>query len=106
MNVSRILISILIMATVTYLVRMLPLVIVQKKISNRFIKSFLVYVPYAVLAAMTFPGILYSTGNVYSACFGLLTAFVLAYNNQGLLTVALGSTAAVFIAAQIMHLLT
>lgn len=102
MNVQRILICTLIMATVTYFIRMLPLAIFKKKIHNRFIRSFLAYVPYAVLAAMTFPEILYSTGNLYSAVIGLAAALILAYQDKGLLTVALGSTAAVFIAEQVM----
>lgn len=105
MNDTRILICIFIMALVTYVVRMLPLAIFKKKINNRFVKSFLAYVPYAVLAAMTFPEILYSTATVYSACFGLFAALFLAYKNKGLLTVALGSTAAVFVAEQLIHLL-
>ncbi|NLJ31286.1 MAG: AzlD domain-containing protein [Clostridiales bacterium] len=104
MTEPRVFISILIMAGVTYLVRMLPLVIFKKKITNRFVRSFLAYVPYAVLAAMTFPGILYSTGSVSSAAFGLLTALVLAYHNKGLLTVALGASAAVFAAQQLLSL--
>lgn len=98
LSVERILFSTLIMAGVTYLVRMLPLVVFKQKITNRFIRSFLAYVPYAVLAAMTFPGILYSTASVYSAAFGLLAALLLAYHNRGLLTVALGAAAAVFTA--------
>ncbi|MBW7571598.1 AzlD domain-containing protein [Caproiciproducens faecalis] len=102
MNVQRILICTLIMATVTYFIRMIPLAIFKQKIHNRFIRSFLAYVPYAVLAAMTFPEILYSTGNLYSAVIGLAAALILAYQDKGLLTVALGSTAAVFIAEQVM----
>lgn len=111
MNYTRILICIFIMAAVTYIVRMLPLAIFKKKINNQFIKSFLAYVPYAVLAAMTFPEILYSTANsysttnLYSAGFGLIVALFLAYKNKGLLTVALGSAAAVFVAEQLIHLL-
>ncbi len=93
------------MAAVTYLVRMLPLAIFKKKITNRFIRSFLAYVPYAVLAAMTFPEILFSTASIYSAGFGLIAALVLAYQNKGLLTVALGSSAAVFVAEQVIHLI-
>ena len=46
-----------VMAGVTYLVRMLPMVIFRKKIKSRFIRSFLYYIPYAVLAAMTFPAV-------------------------------------------------
>jgi len=105
MNYQRILISVFIMAFVTYLVRMLPLAIFKKKITNPFIRSFLAYVPYAVLAAMTFPAILYSTAGIYSAGFGLIAALVLAYHNKGLLTVALGSAAAVFAAKQLIGLL-
>ncbi len=105
MNYQRLLICIFIMAFVTYIIRMLPLAIFKKKINNRFVKSFLAYVPYAVLAAMTFPEILYSTANLYSAVFGLGAALLLAYKDKGLLTVALGSTAAVFIAEQLIRLL-
>ncbi len=104
MNYTRILISIFIMAIVTYLVRMLPLAIFRKKITNRFIRSFLAYVPYAVLAAMTFPAILYSTANVYSAGVGLAAALFLAFRGKGLLTVALGSTAAVFVTEQMIRI--
>ena len=85
------------MALVTYLPRMLPIVVFQRKINNRFIKSFLAYVPYAVLAAMTFPEILYATSSVVSAVAGLLAALVLSYYKRGLLTGALGSTVAVLV---------
>lgn len=105
MNYTRILLSILVMALVTYLPRMLPLAIFKKKIQNRFIKSFLAYVPYAVLAAMTFPEILYSTSHMISAAAGMLTALVLAYFNKGLLTVALSSTAVVFVVEQVLKLM-
>ncbi|MCI9273196.1 MAG: AzlD domain-containing protein [Clostridiales bacterium] len=102
MNYTRILIAVLIMAVVTYLPRMLPLAIFKKKIKSRFIRSFLAYVPYAVLAAMTFPEILYSTSNMLSAAAGLLVALILSYFGRGLLTVALSSTAAVFVVEQIL----
>lgn len=105
MNYTRILLAILVMAVVTYLPRMLPLAIFQKKIQNRFIKSFLAYVPYAVLAAMTFPEILYSTSNMISAAAGMLTALILAYFNKGLLTVALSSAAVVFVVEQGLRML-
>lgn len=102
MNYTRILLAIFIMAVVTYLPRMLPLAIFKKKIKSRFIRSFLAYVPYAVLAAMTFPEILYSTSNMLSAAAGLLVALALSYFGRGLLTVALSSTAAVFVVEQIL----
>lgn len=70
---------ILTMAVVTYLIRMLPMTLVRKKINSRFIKSVLYYIPYAVLSAMTFPAVFYSTGNVMSAVCGTVTAVILAF---------------------------
>lgn len=97
MNTSKLVVYIAIMAGITYLVRMLPLAIFRKKIKNAFIKSFLNYVPYAVLSAMTFPAILSSTASIYSAIVGLLVAVTLAYFNKSLLTVALSACGSVFI---------
>ena len=91
-----------VMAGVTYLVRMLPLVLVKKKIENRFINSFLYYVPYAELAVMTVPAIFSSTASLPSAIAGFVVALILAYFERGLLTVAAASCAAVFIAELIM----
>lgn len=96
-NLKSLLIYLAVMAGVTYLVRMLPLVIFRKKIENRFIKSFLYYIPYAVLAAMTFPAVFYSTGGIWSALAGLAVALLLAFFEKGLVTVALLSSLAVFI---------
>lgn len=95
---------ILVMAGVTYLIRMLPLALSKKEITNIYIKSFLYYVPYACLAAMTFPAILYSTASIYSALAGLLVAIIAAYRGKGLLTVALLACAAVFIAERLLPL--
>lgn len=96
---------ILTMAGVTYLIRMLPLVLSKKEITNTYIKSFLYYVPYACLAAMTFPAILSSTANTYSALVGFAVAVIAAYKEKKLLTVALLACAAVFITEQIMLLI-
>ena len=96
-SLKSLLIYLAVMAGVTYLVRMLPLVIFRKKIENRFIKSFLYYIPYAVLAAMTFPAVFYSTGGIWSALAGLAVALLLAFFEKGLVTVALLSSLAVFI---------
>ncbi len=112
MNYTYVLISILIMALVTYLPRMLPLVLFRKTIENRFIKSFLAYVPYAVLGAMTFPGILFSTspdGGFSPVYFlgglaGMLVAVVLAFFKRGLLLVAVSSVAAALIAQELLGL--
>ena len=93
-----------VMAGVTYLIRMLPLVLIKKKLKNRFLKSFLYYIPYAVLSVMTVPAIFTSTGSVVSATAGFVTAVILAYFEHGLLTVAAFSCAAVFIAELFMRL--
>ena len=77
-----------VMAGVTYLVRMLPLVLVRKKIKNRFIRSFLYYVPYSVLVAMTLPAIFFSTGSIISAALGTIVAVLLAFFRKSLITVA------------------
>ena len=90
------------MAVVTYLVRALPLTLIRKEITNKFLKSFLYYVPYVALAAMTFPAILSSTESVISALAGLVTALVLAYFNKGLFIVSVSACAAVFIAELII----
>ena len=87
-----------IMAGMTYLIRVIPMAVFRKKITNRFVRSFLSYVPYAVLSAMTFPAIFYSTGSVASAAAGCAAALALAYWNKGLLTGALGAAAAVLLA--------
>lgn len=97
MSTGYIVIGIMVMALVTYLIRVLPFVIFRKKITNVRVKSFLYYVPYAVLSAMTFPAIFSSTGTYASAAAGCGVAVLLAYLKKGLLTVAVGAAAAVFI---------
>ncbi len=94
-----------VMAVTTYLIRMLPLTLFQKKIRNRYIRSFLYYVPYACLAAMTFPAILYSSASVYSAAAGFLVAIVLSLREKSLLTVALSACGTVFVVERILELL-
>ncbi len=92
------------MALTTYLVRMLPLTVFRKPIKSRFVRSFLHYVPYACLAAMTFPAILQDTGSMLSGGAALAVAVVLAYCNQSLIVVALASSAAVFIVERLLGL--
>ena len=82
-------------AGVTYLVRAVPLVLVKRKIKNRFILSFLHYIPYAVLSVMTVPAIFYATGDQISATVGFAVAVLLALMNKSLLTVAAASCGAV-----------
>ena len=95
---------ILVMALTTYLIRVLPLTIFRKPIKSRFIRSFLYYVPYACLTAMTFPAILSSTESVISGAAGLITAVVLAFFGKSLIVVALSSCCAVFILERILQL--
>ncbi len=96
---------IFIMALVTYLVRMLPIVLFRKKIKSQFIKSFLYYVPYAVLGAMTVPAIFYCTGNIYSALIGFIVAVILAFYEKSLTTVALLACVAVFLSEMFVKIL-
>ncbi len=76
------------MAGVTYLVRMIPLVLIKKKIKNRYLLSFLHYIPYTVLSAMTIPAIFYAADSTVAAICGFVVAMILAFYEKGLVTVA------------------
>lgn len=101
MNTGYIILGMVVMSVTTYLIRVTPMVVFRKKITNRFVRSFLYYVPYAVLAAMTFPAIFRSTGTAVSSLIGCLIAVVLAWFNRGLLTVAVGAVAAAYLVQMI-----
>lgn len=90
------------MAGVTYLIRMIPFTFFQKKIKSRFFRSFLYYIPYAVLSAMTIPAIFYSTGDTVTAIVGTIVAVVLAYFNLPLIVVALAASGAALLTGIIM----
>ena len=81
-------IYLLILAGSTYLIRALPFALLQKKITNRFVRSFLHYIPFSVLSAMTLPAALYATGNILSAAAGLLVGGIFAVKGKGLTLVA------------------
>lgn len=81
----------------TYLIRMLPLTLMQKKIENTFIRSFLYYVPYACLTAMTIPSIFSATRSTYSAIVGFLVAVLVAKKSNNLVLVAGLACLAVFV---------
>ena len=87
----------LVMFGVTYLIRVLPFVIFQKKIENKFVRSFLAYIPYTVLGAMTFPSVFYATGSVLTASAGVIVALVLAYRGKGLFEVAIFASLTAFL---------
>lgn len=86
---------ILIMAVVTYLIRVLPLTLIRREIKNKTIKSFLYYVPYVTLAVMTFPAIIEATGNVWSGAAALVMGVVAAFFGAKLPVVAVLSCLAV-----------
>ena len=85
------------MALTTYLIRMIPFTLMRRRIRSRFARSFFYYIPYAVLSAMTFPAIFYSTGSTVSACVGLSVAMTLAFCKQSLIVVSLAASAAAFL---------
>lgn len=96
---------ILAMALTTYLIRALPLTVFRRRIRSRFLRSFLHYVPYCCLTAMTFPAILSSTGSAFSGGAALVVAVWLSYRGKSLLVVALSSSAAVLLAEGLLGML-
>lgn len=94
-SIQQAVIAVILMACITYLIRMLPITLFRKEIKSQFFQSFLYYVPYAVLASLTFPAIFTSTGDVRTALCGTVVALVLAYFEKGLVVVAVGGILAV-----------
>lgn len=103
MNWLKFIPYLLVMALVTYFIRMIPLVLIKKKITNPFLLSFLHYVPYAVLSAMTFPAILYATSSMISAICGFICALILSIMNKSLIKVASGSCLVVLLVELILE---
>jgi branched-subunit amino acid transport protein len=97
MKTSDFWIYLLIMVGSTYLIRAVPFALVSKKIENRFVRSFLSYIPYAVLTAMTIPAVFYATSSVVSALAGLVVAVVFALRGKGLTEVAVAACVAVLL---------
>lgn len=93
---------ILVMAGVTYLIRLLPLTLIKKEIKNVYIKSFLYYVPYVTLSVMTFPAILSATDSPVSGGAALITAVILAYRGKSLFQVSLAGCGAVLVLELLM----
>lgn len=87
----------LVAAGVTYLIRALPMTLIRKNIKNKYIRSFLHYVPYVTLAVMTFPAILSATAGIISAAVGFCVAVLIAYFDGNLFRVAMGGCVAVFL---------
>jgi branched-subunit amino acid transport protein len=90
------------MALVTYLIRMIPFTLFRKEIKSVFFRSFLAYVPYAVLGAMTFPSIFFATSSLPSAIAGTVVALILAFFKRSLLTVAVGAAGTALVVELVM----
>ncbi len=88
---------VLTMAAVTYLIRVIPFAFFRKRIKSRYVNSVMHYMPFAVLAAMTFPYVFYSTGNFYTALVGTGVAIIAALCKRSMLTVAILACITVFI---------
>lgn len=102
---TNIYIYIAVMAAVTYLIRLLPLTLIRKRITNITLRSFLYYVPYVTLSVMTFPAIVEATNSVWSGIAALISGALLAYFNVGLFGVAVSSCAVVFVIELVMKFL-
>lgn len=102
-DILKFFVYLFVMAGVTYLVRMIPLVLIKKKVTNRFIRSFLYYVPYSVLAVMTVPAIFSATSYLISAVIGFAVALVLSYMEKSLIVVASSACAAVLVTEIVMR---
>ncbi len=102
LSLSRLILSIGVIALVTYLTRAVPLTLFRREIRNPYIRAFLEYIPYAVLGAMTLPDIFFSTASVLSAVAGLVMAMILAYREKSLLTVALSACVVVFVVERLI----
>ncbi len=98
-------IYITIMALTIFLIRVLPLTLIRKKIKNKTLRSFLFYVPYVTLAVMTFPAIIYSTGSIYSGILALIAGIILAYKGVSLFGVAVSSCGVAFVVEMLIKYL-
>ena len=102
MKLEKAFLAVILMALVTYIPRVLPIAIFRKEIKSVYIKSFLQYVPFAVLGALTFPDIFSSTGSPVTAFLGTLMALYLSYREKSLVVVALGSILTVYLSGLIL----
>ncbi len=100
------LLALLVMAVVTYLTRLLPMLFFRREITNKRVRSFLYYVPYVVLAAMTFPTVIISaTEHIITGVVLTIVCITLAYFKRGLITVAFGGALSILICELIITLI-
>ena len=104
MNNSMFFVYLLIVVLTTYLIRAIPFSLITKKVTNKYVKSFLYYIPYTVLAAMTIPAALYVTGSIYSSIAGLLVALIVAIKKSNLTLVAVAAVLGSLVVEIIMML--
>ena len=102
MSIGHLALYLVVMALVTYLIRMVPFTLFRKEIKSVFFRSFLAYVPYAVLGAMTFPSIFFATSSLPSAIAGTVVALILAFFRRSLLTVAVGAAGTALVVELVM----
>lgn len=102
MKLSQYFLYLAIIAGSTYLIRAIPFTLAKNKVQNRFIQSFLYYIPYAVLTVMTIPAVFTAISSVISAVCGVIAAVLLAYRGKGLTTVAILSCVVVFLAESLL----
>ena len=102
MSMGHLALYLVVMALVTYLIRMIPFTLFRKEIKSTFFRSFLAYVPYAVLGAMTFPSIFFATSSLPSAIAGTVVALILAFFRRSLLTVAVGAAGTALVVELVM----
>lgn len=105
MNNSMFFVYLLIVVLTTYLIRAIPFSLITKKVTNKYVKSFLYYIPYTVLAAMTIPAALYVTGSIYSSIAGLLVALIVAIKKSNLTLVAVAAVLGSLVVEIIMMLI-
>ena len=104
MSLQRLFYAILAMGGVMFALRVVPILFFKKKIKNKFVNSFLAYIPYAVLTSMAFPEVFSSTSSVVSASIGVVAAAILSYCGQSLVVVSLSATVVAFIVERLMGL--
>lgn len=105
LNNSNLLMLFLILGALVFCIKILPLLFCKNKIKNRFLQSFLMYIPYVVITSMLIPEVFSATSSVWSATIAIVIGIILAYIGKSLLTVVLSSVATVFVIEQIMSFL-
>lgn len=105
LNNSKLLMIFLSLGALVFCIKILPLLFCKNKIKNKFLQSFLTYVPYVVITSMLIPEVFNATSSVWSATIGIGLGIILAYVGRSLLTVVLSSVVTVFVVEQVMNFL-